>query len=434
MKINLFCLGLLLAIGTARASTFSDVDWQPLGSGVQFSGYDAAVNALAVSGGTLYVGGFFTNAGGVSANYLAQWNGASWSAVGSGLGVGELGNPSPAAGDVNALAVSGSTVYAAGDFVDNIATNLAQWNGNSWSALGGSPPGVGFGLMTVSGGSLYVDDSHTVHQWNGNSWLALGGAWDGGVFAEAASDNTVYIGGSFSWIGPPPNGYPPTYPISAIAQLNGTNWSAVGSYPNGEVTALLASGNLLFAGDSGGKIAQWDGENWTELGVGVGSKVSALAVSGGTLYAAYYSENSAWANVAQWNGTNWSDLSSGFGVGESGPSVLALAVSGNTLFAGGNFTTIGANTNVFNGIAQINLSVTPACLAIVTTNAAFGLANGVFGFDMAGPTGSNVIIQASTNLQTWIPLQTNLLTNGLLYFSDPQFPTNTPRFYRGVLQ
>jgi hypothetical protein len=57
----------------------------------------------------------------------------------------------------------------------------------------------------------------------------------------------------------------------------------------------------------------------------------------------------------------------------------------------------------------------------------------VFGFDVSGPSGSNVVIQASTDLKTWIPLQTNLLGSGLLYFSDPQSTTNVRRFYRAKL-
>ena len=57
----------------------------------------------------------------------------------------------------------------------------------------------------------------------------------------------------------------------------------------------------------------------------------------------------------------------------------------------------------------------------------------VFGFDVAGPSGSNVVIQASTDLHTWIPLQTNLLGSGPLYFSDPQSTTNIQRFYRAQL-
>jgi hypothetical protein len=44
-----------------------------------------------------------------------------------------------------------------------------------------------------------------------------------------------------------------------------------------------------------------------------------------------------------------------------------------------------------------------------------------------------VVIQASTDLQTWIPLQTNLLGSGPFYFSDAQSPANPRRFYRAQL-
>ena len=57
----------------------------------------------------------------------------------------------------------------------------------------------------------------------------------------------------------------------------------------------------------------------------------------------------------------------------------------------------------------------------------------MFGFDVIGPVGSNVVIQASTDLQTWIPLQTNLLGTAPLYFSDAQSPANPRRFYRALL-
>src|SRR5208283_2350336 len=76
-----------------------------------------------------------------------------------------------------------------------------------------------------------------------------------------------------------------------------------------------------------------------------------------------------------------------------------------------------------------NAMTTPA----IRTNAAFGFTNGVFGFNVTGPSGSNVVIQASTDLKTWIPLQTNLLGSGLLYFSDSQSPANVRRFYRAQL-
>jgi hypothetical protein len=57
----------------------------------------------------------------------------------------------------------------------------------------------------------------------------------------------------------------------------------------------------------------------------------------------------------------------------------------------------------------------------------------MFGFDVTRPAGSNMVIQAGTDLQTWIPLQTNLLGSGPLYFSDPQSTNNVQRFYRAQL-
>ena len=153
------------------------------------------------------------------------------------------------------------------------------------------------------------------------------------------------------------------------------------------------------------------------------SPVTALAVSGSTLYAGgdfTMAGGSAANNIAQWNGSSWSALGSGMN-----NYVSALAVSGSTLYAGGDFTTAGTNVSAYAAMAYL-----PGSLAIITTNAAFGFTNGVFGFDVSGPSGASVVIQASTDLQTWIPLQTNLLGSGPLYFSDAQSPANLRRFYR----
>jgi hypothetical protein len=81
-----------------------------------------------VSGSDVYVGGSFTTAGGNPANYIARWNGSSWSALGSGLDNG-----------VSAIAVSGNDIYVGGSFLNaggNPANNVAKWNGSNWSPLG----------------------------------------------------------------------------------------------------------------------------------------------------------------------------------------------------------------------------------------------------------------------------------------------------------
>ena len=98
--------------------------------------------ALALdASGSLYAGGGFTTAGDVTANYIAQWDGTSWSALGSGM---SGGNPYA---HVKSLAIDDSgALYAGGDFTTAggvTVNNIAKWDGSAWSALGtGTAGGV----------------------------------------------------------------------------------------------------------------------------------------------------------------------------------------------------------------------------------------------------------------------------------------------------
>ena len=146
--------------------------WAPLGAGP-----DTSVNALAVIGGTLYAGGDFTSraSGTIALAHIGQWNGTTWSAVGTG--VGGLGNT------VKALAVIGGTLYAGGSFTTAggvAANNIARWDGSAWSALG----------------------------------VGLGG---GAANALAASGSALWVGGAFLTAGGPS--------ATGLARWDGTNWS-----------------------------------------------------------------------------------------------------------------------------------------------------------------------------------------------------------------
>src|SRR6202040_3847677 len=91
--------------------------WSALGSGLNPGG---SVEALAVSGSDLYVGGGFGTAGGLSAKSIAKWDGSAWSGLGSGVN-----------NTVSALAVSGTNLYVGGSFSSAggvSATNIAMWD------------------------------------------------------------------------------------------------------------------------------------------------------------------------------------------------------------------------------------------------------------------------------------------------------------------
>jgi hypothetical protein len=200
--------------------TFSDANWSALGLGM-----NNAVCALAVSGTNLYAGGYFTRAGGTAATNIAKWDGSTWSALGLGV---------ESSGSVFALAVSGTNLYAGGSFTragGTTATNIAKWNGSAWSALGSGLDGSVWSLA-VSGSNLYAGGAFTttggttatnIAKWDGNTWSALGSGMsaDGNVFALAMSDTNLYAGGIFTTAG--------GTVATNIAKWDGSRWSALGT-------------------------------------------------------------------------------------------------------------------------------------------------------------------------------------------------------------
>ena len=388
--------------------TFSDADWSALGSGM--SSY---VNALAVSGTNLYVGGSFIRATNgtstaVSAPAIAKWDGSTWWGLGTGMD-----------GTVNALAVSGTNLYAGGLFTlagGNSAQNIAKWDGAHWWALG---TGMDYTVLAlaVSGTNLYAGGYFTradttvvnhVAKWDGTRWWALGTGVNNAVWALAVSDTNLYAGGTFT------TADADQAVVNGIAKWDGTNWSALGSGMDNAVRALAVSGTDLYAGGlftyatngtstavSANHIAKWDGTAWSALGSGVNSTVFALAVSGTSLYAGgffnYATNGTSTAvsadYIASWNGTAWSALGSGMN-----GSVYALALSDTNLYAGGLFTTAGGKSAAYAAHAHIPAATTTTVVS--DSNPSLPSANVKFTATISAVSPSTTVLTGTVQFKT----------------------------------
>ncbi len=373
------------------AGATCDPSWLPTFGGAP-GVYPNEIRALAVlddgtgGGSALYAGGNFWTAGGVPANYVAKWNGTAWSALGAGMN-----------GAVNALAVfddgsgDGPALYAGGQFTSagGVPANyIAKWNGTSWTDLDFGTNDDVFALAVFDDGSgaaaLHAGGDFTtaggvpanhIAKWNGQDWSALGSGVSHSALALTVFDDgsgsgpALCAGGAFTTAGGGPANY--------IAKWNGRDWSALGSGMSNNVYALtvfddgLGGGPALHAGGAftaadgapANRIAKWIGASWSALGVGMNNTVRALTIfddglgGGPALYAggAFTTADGVPANrIAKWDGTTWSALGSGMG-GSEPLAVRALTAfdnglgSGPALYAGGFYTTAGGLT--VNGFA-----------------------------------------------------------------------------------
>ncbi len=319
----------------SHIAKWNGTSWEALGSGV-----DGVVRAITVSGSDVYVGGQFTTAGGISSPGIARWDGSAWHSVGGGLAV--VGTP-----NVRAIAVSGSNIYAGGAFTDangnTSADYIAMWDGASWNALGtglnGTVNTIAIGNSNIYVGGFFTDagsitTADRIAYWNGSSWNALSTGSTTTVNAIAfESDTSIYVGIA---------GAP------GLRRWNGTAFSSVGGTNtlNNAVQSILLQGSNVIVGGSFtqnvnksplrlGRIAQWTGSAWQALD-SLSGTVNALGYASSTLYiGGAFSDAGTMVNadrLAQWNGTRLLPVGTGLA-----NTVRAIVASGTTVSVGGDF-------------------------------------------------------------------------------------------------
>ena len=314
-----------------------------------------------------YVGGNFTNAGGVTVSNLAvitpegQWQ---------NLGGGTNGN-------INSIAIApNGYIFVGGEFTqigDIAANNIAFWNGSVWTSLGTGTNGPILDLKFDQEGSLFAGGVFTssadiavnnIAKWQDGNWMSLSDsttdiAGTNNEIRSIAFDqaNNLYVGGNFDTAG--------GIPAARIAKWDNLNWSALGEGTSGFVQAisivddyLYAGGNFNLAGTiTANRIARWNFTNsiWETLGDGLSGSVNAITSNenyvfvGGDFETASDTENSSKTvnNIARWSyESGWEALGQDAQVGVNS-SVLTLAFSKSLeeLYVGGTFDVAGSVQN-----------------------------------------------------------------------------------------
>lgn len=332
--------------------------------------------------GKVYVGGKFTNAGGVAtADYLARWNPTTeaWEAVGidyTGATVIDIKTMAfDANGDLYVGGEFANLESTDGDYIIKI-TGLGPDGTPTINALGTGLNGICFSIAIAPNGDVYVGGNFTsaggvantakIAKWDGSAWNALSTGLNNIVRALAFAPNgDLYIGGSFT---------DAAYPY--LCKWNGTAFSVVGTNTDiGGAVAELAFGynGLLFVGgnftNAGGNagsdyIAYWNGASWGALGTGTNGSVNSIALNYGTLYAAGSFTSAGGLTltdkVAVWNNGAWQPLD--IDLPGTGAVYSILPASDGSLYIGGLFSTAAGtpDVNAETGIVALNLELTSA--------------------------------------------------------------------------
>lgn len=371
--------------------------WSTLGGGIDNSLTFTA--GLAVANGRLYVGGDVNRGYATPGNFntyvhsegVLAWTGSAWENVKGNDDKGILG-ASSGGGTVEVVleSVSGLT-YVGGGFLhvgNQIAHNVAVWDGAQWSALGDGTEryrnglnGAVYAFAEDAQGNVYVGGNFTeaylsdgstlslnhVARWDPDvqQWAALGDASssttngvDGAVRALAFDDEgDLFMTGAFRTAYASDGS---TIAASRIAKWDDTGtWQALGNGNSGTQNGLAGQGFALQVEP----VPTGNGTDEDEFYIG-GSFTGVYQDDGTQLPA---------SRVAYWNGTEWEVLGTpNSGTNGVSATVRALLRIDNDLYVGGLFSEV----NNDDGTTQTAFGVA------LWDSGWFPLGEGTFGGDV----------------------------------------------------
>lgn len=333
-------------------------EWNNLDGGVNLD-----VNVM-VEGpdGSIYVGGEFLSIGGdTSMRCLAKWDGVNWSAVGNFATAASLISVSAIVFDASGVMYVGGSFSDVGGVTN---TNIAKYDGTNWSAVGTAVTGGGVRSIIFSNtGVLFIGGDFTsaggdtncnsvaYYDSSTSDWEPLSTGLNALVLCLLWHNDYLYIGGNFT---------DAAYPY--LCKWNGTAFSSVGDILlNNGVSALAkdSKGNIIAGGaftDAGNNIGAdyigiWNGTVWESFNGSPNGAVKEIAVSNdNTVYVAgtFSALGSAKLaeNVGYYKNGAWHSL--GITLPEysffSAVKVVYSDSKGN-LYVGGRFATTYASEN-----------------------------------------------------------------------------------------